>query len=92
MYIKKTDSDTPKIAVIGGGAAGMMAAAKAAELGASVTLFEKGDSLFLAAGIGIAVSNACKDALAAADLITVSNEENAIAKIIYDLDSGSIVC
>ena len=45
MYIKKTDSDVPKIAVIGGGAAGMMAAAKAAELDASVTLFEKGDRL-----------------------------------------------
>ena len=31
----------PKIAVIGGGAAGLMAAGRAAELGAAVTLFEK---------------------------------------------------
>ncbi|MBQ8005681.1 MAG: NAD(P)/FAD-dependent oxidoreductase [Clostridia bacterium] len=45
MYIKKTNSDSKKIAVIGGGAAGMMAAAKAAELGAHVTLFEKNDRL-----------------------------------------------
>ncbi len=45
MYIKKINSDSKKIAVIGGGAAGMMAAAKAAELGAHVTLFEKNDRL-----------------------------------------------
>lgn len=47
-------------------------------------------SMFKAAGIGIAVSNACKDALDAADYITVSNEEHAIAKVIYDLDKGDI--
>ncbi len=45
-------------------------------------------SMFKAAGIGIAVSNACKDALEAADYITVSNEEHAISKVIYDLESG----
>ncbi|MBR4295946.1 MAG: NAD(P)/FAD-dependent oxidoreductase [Clostridia bacterium] len=45
MYIKKTISDAAKIAVIGGGAAGMMAAAKAAELGAAVTLFERNDRM-----------------------------------------------
>ena len=28
--------------------------------------------------------------LAAADIVTVSNEEHAIAKIIYDIDSGAI--
>ena len=33
--------DRKKIAVIGGGAAGMTAAGKAAELGAEVTLFER---------------------------------------------------
>lgn len=43
-------------------------------------------SMFKTAGIGIAVSNACKDALKAADFITVSNEENAIARVIYDLE------
>lgn len=42
------------------------------------------------AGLGIAVANAVDEAKAAADLITVSNEEHAIAKIIYDIESGSI--
>lgn len=46
--------------------------------------------MFGAAGLGIAVSNACKDALEAADLVTVSNEEHAIARVIYDLESGRI--
>lgn len=35
--------DTRRVAVIGGGAAGMMAAATAAEYGASVTLYERND-------------------------------------------------
>ena len=43
-----------------------------------------------AAGLGVAVANACDEAKAAADLITVSNEEHAIAKIICDLESGKI--
>ncbi len=43
-----------------------------------------------AAKIGFAVSNACDRAKAAADLVTVSNDEHAIAKIIYDLDCGII--
>lgn len=41
-----------------------------------------------AAGIGIAVANACEEAKAAADIITVSNEEHAIAKIISDIENG----
>lgn len=45
-------------------------------------------SMFEAAGIGIAVSNACDEALAAADYVTVSNEEDAVARVIYDLESG----
>ncbi len=45
-------------------------------------------SMFNTAKIGIAVSNACKDALHAANYITVSNEENALAKVIYDLQDG----
>ena len=44
--------------------------------------------MFLAAGIGIAVSNACQEALDAADFITVSNEEHAIAQIIRDIERG----
>ena len=43
-----------------------------------------------AAGVGVAVSNASPAALAAADIVTVSNEEHAIARIIYDIESGSI--
>lgn len=43
-----------------------------------------------AAGLGIAVANASPAAMAAADLVTVSNEENAIARVIYDLDEGKI--
>ena len=44
-----------------------------------------------AAGLGIAVSNAVDAALAAADYVTVSNEEHAIAKIISELDSGKLI-
>lgn len=47
-------------------------------------------SMFKAAGVGIAVSNACKEALEAADLVTVTNEDNAIAKVIYDIERGFI--
>ncbi len=45
-------------------------------------------SMFKVAKAGIAVSNACPEALAAADFITVSNEEHAIAQVIYDLEKG----
>ena len=44
--------------------------------------------MFKSAGVAIAVSNACDKAKAAADYITVSNEENAVAKVIYDLGKG----
>ena len=43
-----------------------------------------------AAGIGIAVANATAEAKAAADLITVSNEDHAIAQIINDIESGKL--
>ena len=43
-----------------------------------------------AAGLGIAVANAVKEAKEAADLITVSNEEHAIAQIISDIENGRI--
>lgn len=45
-------------------------------------------SMFKAAGIGISVSNGCAEALEAADFVTVSNEEHAIARVIYDIESG----
>ncbi|MBE6650331.1 MAG: HAD family phosphatase [Ruminococcaceae bacterium] len=43
-----------------------------------------------AAKIGVAVSNACENAKKVADYITVSNEEHAIARLIYDLEKGII--
>lgn len=45
-------------------------------------------SMFKAAKAGIAVANACPDALAAADYVTVSNDEHAVAKVICDLEKG----
>lgn len=48
-------------------------------------------SMLKAAGVGIAVSNATEETKAAADHVTVSNEEDAIAKIIYDIENGNIV-
>ena len=47
-------------------------------------------SMIRMAGVGIAVANATEEAKAAADRITVSNEENAIAKIISEIDSGKL--
>lgn len=48
-------------------------------------------SMILAAGVGIAVANASEAALRAADIVTVSNEEHAIARVISDLESGKIL-
>jgi len=45
-------------------------------------------SMLRAAKLGIAVANACPEALAAADCVTVSNDEHAVAKVIYDLRDG----
>ena len=45
-------------------------------------------SMFKAAGVGIAVANACQAAKDAADFITVSHEESAIARVIYDIEAG----
>lgn len=44
--------------------------------------------MFGVAKVGIAVENACTDALKAADFITVSNEQDAVAKVICDLENG----
>ncbi len=43
-----------------------------------------------AAGLGVAVANACPAAIEAADTVTVSNDEHAIARVIYDLDGGRL--
>ncbi len=48
-------------------------------------------SMFRAAGLGIAVANACAEALAAADAVTVSNEEDAVAQVISDLENGKYI-
>ena len=42
------------------------------------------------AHVGVAVSNAVEEAKAAADYITVSNEENAVARVIYDIEEGKL--
>ncbi len=42
------------------------------------------------AGVGVAVANATSDAKAAADYITVSNEQHAIARVIADIEQGSL--
>ena len=46
--------------------------------------------MFRSAALGIAVKNSSPAALAEADLVTVSNDEDAVARVIYDLDSGKI--
>ena len=40
------------------------------------------------AGVGVAVANAMPEVKAVADYITVSNDENAIAQIIQDIENG----
>ena len=46
--------------------------------------------LLQAAGIGIAVANATPEALAAADYVTVSNDDHAVAQTVADLESGRL--
>lgn len=48
-------------------------------------------SMLRAAGLGVAVANACDDAKAAADHVTVSNEEHAIARVIEDIEKGVLL-
>ncbi len=45
-------------------------------------------SMIKSARVGIAVANASESAKKAADYVTVSNEDNAIAKIIEDIENG----
>lgn len=42
------------------------------------------------AHLGVAVANATEKAKAAADMITVSNEEHALARLISDLEAGNL--
>lgn len=53
--------------------------------------YDNDAAMLKAAGCGIAVANASKRALDAADMVTVSNEEHAIARVIYDLRDNKIV-
>lgn len=46
--------------------------------------------MFEKAKVSVAVANACEEAKMAADYVTVSNEEDAIAKIIYDIEKENI--
>lgn len=48
-------------------------------------------AMLRAAGVGIAVANASPAARAAADRITVSNEEHAIARVICDVRDGYLL-
>ena len=48
-------------------------------------------SMIKEAKIGIAVGNALDIVKESADLVTVTNDENAIAEIIYDLDIGELM-
>ena len=42
------------------------------------------------AGCGVAVANASRSALDAADYVTVSNEEHGVARVIFDLEEGKL--
>ena len=48
-------------------------------------------SMLRAAGVGYAVANARPEVKAAADRLTVSNEEHAIAAIVAELESGAVL-
>jgi Cof subfamily protein (haloacid dehalogenase superfamily) len=50
--------------------------------------FDNDVAMLKTAKLGIAVSNASRAALDVADYVTVSNEENAIAAVIHDLENG----
>lgn len=52
--------------------------------------YDNDASMLRAAGVGVAVANATRAALDAADYVTVSNEEHAIARIISDIENNSL--
>ena len=49
--------------------------------------FENDVEMIKEAGVGIAVANACPQAKEVADIVTVSNDDHAIARIIYDIEN-----
>ena len=55
------------------------------------TMMTKQYSMIRAAGAGYAVFNAVDEVKLAAEHVTVSNNEHAIAKIIDDIDSGKVL-
>ena len=50
--------------------------------------FDNDVAMLKTARLGIAVANASKSAMDVADAVTVSNEEHAIAEVIYGIESG----
>lgn len=52
--------------------------------------YENDIEMIRAAGVGIAMGNARDAVKAASDLVTVSNDEHALARIVGDIDSGRI--
>ncbi len=47
-------------------------------------------AMLVSAGVGVAVENAKEEVKAVADYVTVDNEHHAIAKIIFDIENGTI--
>ena len=47
-------------------------------------------SMFKRSGVSVAVANGIDKVREAAKVVTVSNDEHALAKIIADIESGSI--
>ena len=52
--------------------------------------FDNDIGMLRSAGVGVAVANAIPEAKAAADYVTVSNQDHAIAAIIRDIENGKI--
>ena len=50
--------------------------------------FDNDVEMLKAAKLGVAVSNASRQVLDVADIVTVSNEEHALADLIYGLEKG----
>lgn len=53
--------------------------------------YENDVEMLRCAALGVAVANACPAAKDAADALTVSNEEHAVARVIYDIEQGNYI-